>query len=82
MRVRLFAKKAIVLRRCPERDGDESWAARGRGQLDLRDRPASYKNKTKEALCSLLQRLKGVFNYSNSCSHWPAKCFSGIEQFS
>ena len=32
-RVRLFAKKAIVVRRCPERDGDESAAARGRGQL-------------------------------------------------
>ena len=31
----------------------------------LRDRPACYKNKTKEALCSRLQRLKWVLNYSN-----------------
>ena len=31
----------------------------------LRDHPASYKNKTKEALCSRLQRLKWVLIYSN-----------------
>ena len=48
----------------------------------LRDRPASYKNKTKEALCSRLQRLKWVLNNRNFCSGWPAKCFSGIERFS
>ena len=32
----------------------------------LRDRPASYKNKTKEALCSRLHRLKWVLKYTFS----------------
>ena len=56
-RVRLFAKKAIVVRRCPERDGDESAAARGRGQLFAIVPPAT-RTKQREALCSRLQRLK------------------------
>ena len=51
----------------------------------LRDRPASSKNKTKEALCSRLQWLEWVLlNNSNFCSRWSAKSssFSGIERFS
>ena len=49
-RVRLFAKKPIVVRRWPEgwtrwrRVSGSSWK-----RTDLRDRPASYKNKTKES---------------------------------
>ena len=82
-RARLFAKKAIVVRRWPDcvtrrrRVSGSSWK-----RTALRDRPASSKNKTKEALCSRLQRLQWVLNYSNFFSRWPAKCFSGIERFS
>ena len=46
-RVRLFAKKAIVVRRCPERDGDESAAARGRGQLFAIVPPATRTRRRK-----------------------------------
>ena len=74
---------------CQKSDrGPTTWARRRRvsgsswKRTALRDCPASYKNKTKEALCSRLQRLKWVLNYSNFCSRWPAKCFSGIERFS
>ena len=46
-RVRLFAKKAIVVRRWPERDSDESAAARGRGQLFAIVPPATRTRRRK-----------------------------------
>ena len=47
VRDRLLAKKAIVVRRWPERDGDESAAARGRGQLFAIVPPATRTRRRK-----------------------------------
>ena len=80
-RVRLFAKKAIVVRRRPERDGDESAAARGRRQLFAIVPPATRTRRRKIFAVKVINSSE-CSTSSNFCSRWPAKCFSGIERFS
>ena len=79
-RVRLFAKKVIVVRQWPQRDGNESVAARGRRQLFAIVPPATNPRRKKLFTVVFIDSSKCLTN-SNFCSRWPAKCFSGIEWF-